>query len=148
MYFLVKNAAGEAISIEKKTFCWLLNDEYQKLSNDRVLRFQSSKKESNLKIPTPGQQVIKIGDWCQFKFKNQNIVGQILGFIFLNKQTKKESRYPHSFAEPSSSNVGVLASWFVKKRKTFVFKMIDDFIPINEYIDHIEKPESNLLIYK
>lgn len=75
-------------------------------------------------------------------------MGQILGFILLNKQTKKDSRYPHSFAEPSDSSVGVLANWFVKMRKNFEFKMIDDFIPINQYIDHIEKPESNLLIYK
>lgn len=134
----MKNAAGEAMSIKKKTFCWLLNDEYQKLSNDRILRFQSSKKkQQNLKIPTLGQLVIKIGDWCQFKFEKKNNVGQVLGFILLNKKTKKDSRYPHSFADPSDSNVGVLANWFVKKRN-----------PVNAYIGHIEKPEMKLLTYK
>lgn len=148
-YFLIKNAKGEAVNIKKKNFCWLLNDEYVKLSNDRVLRFQA-KKQPNLNLPSvpqPGPQV-NIGDWCQFKYKRKTITGQVIGFIYLNKKTKKDSRYNLNFAAICDERVGVLGNWFVNDGKNLKFIMIDDFVPIKEYKIHIQKPEINSLVYK
>lgn len=149
-YFLIKNAKGETVQIKKKTFCWLLNEEYVKLSNDRVLRFQS-KKQPNLDVPSApqqGQRMVNIGEWCQFKYKTKSVVGQVIGFIYLNERTKKDSRYSLNFAAVSDEKVGVLANWFVYRGNMLKFIMIENFIPIKDYKNHVPKPEINSLIYK
>lgn len=152
---MVTNASGNAVSIQKKNFCWLLNGEYDKLSNDRVTRFQGKKSYkaqtgAQPYIESPDEKIVKIGDWCQFKCKRKNIVGQVLGFIVLNKKTKKESRYSLSYAIASDEKVGVLANWFLVKakqsRKQFKLETIEDFLPIKNYLKHVEKPDINSII--
>lgn len=151
-HFLVTNASGIAVSIKKKTFCWLLNGEYDKLSNDRVTRFRgknTSKAKTGsaeLHIQSPDDKTIKIGDWCQFKCNRKNIVGQVLSFIFISKKTKKESRYSLTYALASDERVGVLANWFDIKAKKFKLQTVEDFLPIKNYLKHVEKPDINTII--
>lgn len=151
-HFLVTNANGGIASIKKKSFCWLLNGEYDKLSNDRVLRFQGKKTSKAPAVAQPciqssDQRIVNIGDWCQFNYKRKRIIGQVLGFIFLNKKTKKESRYSLSYASASDEKIGVLANWFFIKSDKFKLEMVEDFIPIKGYLKHIEKPDVNSLIF-
>lgn len=97
-YFLIKNANNDAIRIKKKTFCWLLNGEHDKLSNDRIVRFQGSKdcRTQPLSIVQSDEDQVRIGE-CQFRHGKGRwktvIIDQIINFLYLNKKTKKEARY-------------------------------------------------------
>lgn len=156
-YFLVKNGNGETVFIKKKSFCWLLNGEHDKLSNDRTIRFQSKKASKNdnpqssvvnQSEPQPDEKIVNIGDWCQFRYEKEIIIGQVFSFLVLNKKTKKESRYSKQFAIVSDNKVGVLANWFVVQKDKFKLKIVETFIPITNYVKHIKKPDNNSLIYK
>lgn len=65
--------------------------------------------------------MVNIGEWCQFKYNKKRIVGQVIGFIYLNKKTKKESRYSRNYASITDENVGVLAYWFASQGRNFKF---------------------------
>lgn len=70
----------------------------------------------------------------------------MLGFIFLDKKTKKESRYSLSYATANDEKVGVLANWLAAKAKKFKLQTIEEFIPIKLYVKHVEKPDINSII--
>lgn len=94
--------------------------------------------------------MVNIGDRCQFKFKEKrvkSVIGQVIGFIYLNKKTKKESRYDSNSAVVCDESVGVLGNWFVKNRNSLKFFNIDTYIPIKDYMNHTEKPDINSLTY-
>lgn len=157
MYFLIKNEKGEAISIKKKSFCWLLNDEHNKLSNDRMIRFQSGRGAKNSVLQPRLQSLpiverdgisIKIGDWCQFRHGKGVVIGQVIGFLYLNKKTKKEARYSSQCASVSDKALGVLGNWFSVQKGNFIFKFIETFIQMTDYIKHISKPNVTCLSYK
>lgn len=150
-YFFIKNANDESIRIKKQTFCWLLNGEHDKLSNDRIVRFQGSKhcRTQSSSAQPPDEDQIKIGDWCQFRQgKRSKIFGQIISFMYLNKKSKKEARYSLQSASINDEAIGVLASWFTVQKKKFKFKFIESLVPISNYMKHVEKPQLNSLVYK
>lgn len=152
---MIKNANDEAIRIKKETFCWLLNGEHDKFSNDRIVRFQGSKqcKALSSTVVQPDKDQIKIGDWCQFhqstgRRNGSLIIGQVINFSYLNKKTKKETRYSFLSASIDDKNIGVLANWFTVQKKKFKFKFIESSVPISDYVKHIEKPNLNSLVYR
>lgn len=55
-----------------------------------------------------------------------------MDFIFLNKKTKKESRYSLSYAAVCDKKIGMLVNWFVGN--SFKFEMMENFIPISDYL--------------
>lgn len=90
--------------MKKSRFLWILIDERQRLSNDRLLRFKHGRKEITVPRvisadPFYKDDVLIYGDFTVFKHASQSymcIIGQIVNFC--NDATlKKDKRFPYSY---------------------------------------------------
>lgn len=95
----------------------------------------------------PSGTQVNVADWCTFVHNRKHLVGQVLGFIYLFKKTKKESRYSLKYAFTSDDKVGVLAHWFTNKGKKYYSEAIKEYIPIKNYLGHVEKPNINSVVH-
>lgn len=94
-FFKIKNEIGQTIFIKKTSLCWLLANNVERISNDRLTRFHATRGGIQAQPYLEADEKraeIYIGDWCIFKIE-ENLIGQKIGFIYLNKKTKKQKEY-------------------------------------------------------
>lgn len=162
--------------IRKSTIMWSLSDASEKLSSDRLQRVQNKKRVRRqlefVDVPMPDKSIytvdeIKIGDWCIFRTMHQEnenmiprkyVLGNVLGFRYMNGKTNKEKEYSLDFApvvhEKNLRGVEVLASWYnIDMNGTVIshagcfYNCIDHYV-VNLIKLAIEKHEHGLCLSK
>lgn len=134
----VFDSDGSKKSIRKSTFLWMLAENKNKLSSDRLKRVQgsssqnlgpASKKQKTIDVFDNGVNLlkcndIKIGDWALFKMtrpsssiENQNgqLIGNVLGFRRLDEKGRpKQFKTTHVSTETNpNENIEVLAALYI-----------------------------------
>lgn len=138
----VFDSDGSKKSIRKSTFLWMLAENKNKLSSDRLKRVQgtssqalgpASKKQKTIDIFDNGVNLlkcndIKIGDWALFKLtqpktqpsssienRNRQFIGNVLGFRRIDETGRpKQFKTSHVSAETNpNENIEVLAALYI-----------------------------------
>lgn len=155
--------------VRKSKIMWSLANSSEKLSSDRLQRVQKRKSARrqlefvNVSMkdkPIYKVAEIKIGDWCVFRDTHQHIprtflLGNVLGFRYINGKTNKEKQYSLDFApvvhETNLRGVEVLASWYnidingkVMSHAVCCFTNIDQYVA-NLIETAIEKHKNGLI---
>jgi hypothetical protein len=148
---------GKEMFIKKTTLCWLLAKRKEKISTDRLRRFISNsttishKSISDCTINSD----IYIGDWGVFKHYDNIVVGQVIGFQYINA-TGKQKKYTWDVCPvtpPAKCNIkkgiNVIGNWFLFNNASHTLNLLGKFFFINIdcYASHIEPPDlvANLL---
>lgn len=148
----------------------------KKISSDRLIRVRdkSSKKSNFFEEPAITNsevrvsELIKVGDWCFFKYVESNsnemtsemiCLGSVLAFKFNDGKTAKEKKYNGDFVNlkenPLQVNkLDVLSSWyFVNDQAQLVPTKIENhhFIQLKNFIATvimpITDPDTNMLFF-
>lgn len=152
----------EEMLLRKSTLVWSLTEGRKKISSDRLIRVKNGQSKNNQvfeepastsNLPIKVSHLIKVGDWCFFKYNEPNInemfcLGVVLAFKFNKGQTAKEKKYNGDFVDlkenPShAEELDVLSSWyFVNNRAQLVPTKIANhhFIQLKNYIATVERP--------
>ena len=152
---------GKTQIVHKSSYCWLMNQEFFKLSSDRLNKFQQVQK---LQFKKPSNRVksaikldrIYIGDWCLFRIPNDTkcLLGIVLSFAYTGERKLKDIAYSSNYAEVegNSKTIGVLCNWFSigETREVIVEEMeTHGYLDIKQYYIHIPQPtyeEGNMYI--
>lgn len=124
------NSNEKSVIIPKSILCWLLSNDYNKLSSDRLHRVKNALTESNEVLPKSKNsrkndifvpendlivnEQIALGNWCAFYNKKSKkfIVGRIISFAY-TKGKGKQLIYSASTAPikpPRKNSKGILCS--------------------------------------
>lgn len=126
----VENRVGKKL-LRKSTLVWLLSDCPNALSNDRLTRVQGAKQrtarrrlnfsqEKSSSTTVNKMHEIQIGNWCIFRDGNRLLLGNIVGFKYIQGKSEKDKQYSWDFAalecnlpEDRKRGIDVLASWYL-----------------------------------
>lgn len=100
-----KNPSNEML-LRKSTLVWSLTEGRKKISSDRLIRVQSEPTKNNQIFEDHASasnklvnvsHVIKVGDWCFFKYTESNLnemfcLGSVLAFKFNKGKSAKEKK--------------------------------------------------------
>lgn len=168
-FLIVKNPRDpeEDLLLRKSTYVWSLTEGKKKISSDRLVRVKNESTKNNQifagPLVTPDQPVnvsrlIKIGDWCFFKYELDDekmfCLGSALAFKFNKGKIAKDKKYNGNFVNleenPShATDVDVLSSWyFVNERGHLVPTKSSNhhFIQLKNYIATVEKPQIDPIV--
>lgn len=126
----VIDSDGTSTSIKKTTFIWMLTENKNKLSTDRLRRVCQNSPNKKFKLSFDGSNIvkcdkIKIGDWALFNFElnnpvNSHLIGNIVGFRYLDKSNRaKQMKVGFVLVNDNDidnnkedKNVEILAIWY------------------------------------
>lgn len=135
--FIQIKIKNKSMVIKKSTLCWLLDNEKDLVSTDRLRRFIPVASKNDIELITSKKITINdrvhIGDWAVFKVnntiydkildkiedkinnKNLNgiIIGRILAFGYVNKRSKAFNRQYILMKEDNLDEVGCHCSWYI-----------------------------------
>jgi len=141
---------GDVIDEVKKTFLlWLLQDQKSKVSNDRMIRFRTGKREVVIeRVESESSffvdKAIVPGDFICLSINVKGsicVVGQVLKFKYSEGTSKSDRRYPfNNFIVDLNKNVIVRLSpsYFVDKKGIFKTCSVEYFDMAN-YVCSIRK---------
>jgi hypothetical protein len=150
-HYVTLHENGKKIFIKKSTLCWILTKSKERISTDRLQRFISSMK---VKLSNPQNDCsvncdIFIGDWCVFNNLEEIVIGQIIGFQYINEKGKHKkytwnvcpTKPPPDCTNPKGINV--FANWFLFNCNTHLLSLKGSyfFLNIDCYFSHISPPE-------
>jgi hypothetical protein len=152
---LIEN--GKTIVIKKTSLCWLLQNQKEKISTDRLRRFLSVTPQRAIGPSDCSVRMeIYCGNWCCFYENDLFTIGHVVGFSYVKNKGRQQKFHekfcpikpPTHIVDPKGVNV--IANWFEYDRKTndlnFVGKPL--VINIDTYFTHIEPPifENELIL--
>ncbi len=138
--------------MKKTTFLWILREEKNRVSSDRLLRFRKGRKEivveriSSVDFFFKDKALI-LGDFVLFRTKAKAklcVLGQIINFSFQGK-TKAERRFPfsHCILEKNKNVVVTLSPCFLVSKNGKFENCYDVIYDVSEYIASTKKDHAN-----
>ncbi|KAF5303781.1 hypothetical protein FQR65_LT08116 [Abscondita terminalis] len=137
---------GKFAMIKKSSRCWLLEEDKEKISPDRLRRFIQNTQQPQNHMASQAEYGLKVGNWCLFKkpkaieLDDELIVARILAFCKLkgNKCTIKSPK--------QTKDTGCLCSWYqIDPCGSLILVNTDNHFvcEISNYIIKISNPEVN-----
>jgi hypothetical protein len=149
-YVSIKDG-DKTIFVKVSTLCYIWSNK-QHISPDRLHRFISAKTKPKLQDFVSECTInadVFVGDWCLFEHSNSLLIGQIIGFEYIEgKRLRKKYTFnvcpikpPPDCANPKGVNV--IANWFLFDMTTKIMQLKGDsfFVNVDCYSSHIDPPE-------
>jgi len=130
--------------MKKSRFLWMLDNEKDRISNDRMLRFRQARKELTVDRlitddPFYRDTALIPGDIICVKFKDKDsmcIVGKAVKFQYPNSSKKKDKRFPYKYLIlETNTDIAIRVSpCFVIDKKRRIKACPLKFINVNNYV--------------
>ncbi|XP_058457006.1 uncharacterized protein LOC131434356 [Malaya genurostris] len=158
--FKIRNRNGKVVHLKKSTFVWMISNQTERCSTDRIYRFQSSQEKASLSIQRIGNDVLNnivIGEWILVR-EDSFKVCKVYGFKYMTGKNKNYSLDSAPINVPTGAKrrgIIILGSYFdiFYFDTEFLLEISDQSskiqIDIDRYITHLEKPSifNSLLVY-
>lgn len=150
-YITICDESGTPIEeIKKSRFLWILGNEKERISIDRMQRFkQGRKKELTVERITTDKwfyrdTAIIAGDWICTKFNVEDsicIIGKIVKFQYSESSTKKEKRFTYKYLIVGLNKdieVRVSPCYIIDKKRKIKSCPLK-FVNVNQYACSVKK---------
>lgn len=136
--------------VKKSTLCWFLGNGGNRISPDRLRRVMGNSHNcpyiNHPQFVPDERDTINIGQWCLFLYKENPIIGNVIGFSYI-KGSRKQKQYtldgapvkPPGFTE---KGIKVLCNFYKLNLTLLEPTTMDEYyVNINNYVLTLPKPD-------